>query len=226
MTDQGAGRLAAIFDRYPFNSPWVRGLIGRYWLQTWFAIETFLGAHPGVEGHPLHLLRRSAVRRRDPGVAGGRRSMAGGDRRQLLRGAAADAPTARSVRAPATRARLSGARACRRGRCGRQRVDPPAAVVVAAVPAARPERHLGQRPESAGAADPRRRGSRRGPAQGLRSRPAGHPRSLAGAHRVGRRPARHRADLALAGVPRQPRRNRRAPLEPERKRAPESPAWS
>ncbi len=42
MTDQGAGRLAAVFDRYPFNSPWVRGLIGRYWLQTWFAIETFL----------------------------------------------------------------------------------------------------------------------------------------------------------------------------------------
>ena len=42
MTEQGAGRLAAVFDRYPFNSPWVRGLIGRYWLQTWFAIETFL----------------------------------------------------------------------------------------------------------------------------------------------------------------------------------------
>ena len=42
MTDQGAGRLAALFDRYPFNSPWVRGLIGRYWLQAWFAIETFL----------------------------------------------------------------------------------------------------------------------------------------------------------------------------------------
>ena len=42
MTDQGAGRLATVFDRYPFNSPWVRGLIGRYWLQTWFAIETFL----------------------------------------------------------------------------------------------------------------------------------------------------------------------------------------
>ena len=62
MTDQGAGRLAAVFDRYPFNSPWVRGLIGRYWLQTWFAIETFLGARPGVDGHPLHLLRRSAVR--------------------------------------------------------------------------------------------------------------------------------------------------------------------
>ncbi len=42
MTDQGAGRLATVFDRYPFNSPWVRGLIGRYWLQTWFVIETFL----------------------------------------------------------------------------------------------------------------------------------------------------------------------------------------
>jgi hypothetical protein len=36
-------RAAAAFDRYPFNSPWVRGLIGRYWLQAWFAIETFLG---------------------------------------------------------------------------------------------------------------------------------------------------------------------------------------
>ena len=42
MTDPGAGGLATVFDRYPFNSPWVRGLIGRYWLQAWFAIETVL----------------------------------------------------------------------------------------------------------------------------------------------------------------------------------------
>jgi hypothetical protein len=39
---RSAGRIAAAFDRYPFNSPWVRGLVGRYWLQAWFAIETFL----------------------------------------------------------------------------------------------------------------------------------------------------------------------------------------
>jgi hypothetical protein len=36
-------RLAAAFDRYPFNSPWVRGLVTSYWLPAWFAIETFLG---------------------------------------------------------------------------------------------------------------------------------------------------------------------------------------
>ena len=42
MINQGADRLAAVFDRYPFNSPWVRGLISRYWLQTWFAVETSL----------------------------------------------------------------------------------------------------------------------------------------------------------------------------------------
>jgi hypothetical protein len=36
-------RFSVVFDRYPFNSPWVRGLIGGYWLQAWFAIETFLG---------------------------------------------------------------------------------------------------------------------------------------------------------------------------------------
>jgi hypothetical protein len=43
VIDRSAGRIAAVFDRYPFNSPWVRELVGRYWLQAWFAIETFLG---------------------------------------------------------------------------------------------------------------------------------------------------------------------------------------
>ncbi len=31
-----AQRVWDAFDRYPFNSPWIRGLIGRYWLVTWF----------------------------------------------------------------------------------------------------------------------------------------------------------------------------------------------
>ena len=33
------GRLT-VLDRYPFNSPWIRGLIGRYWLVTWFLINS------------------------------------------------------------------------------------------------------------------------------------------------------------------------------------------
>jgi hypothetical protein len=43
VTAEGTHRLPALLDRYPFNSPWVTGLVARYWLQTWFAIETFLG---------------------------------------------------------------------------------------------------------------------------------------------------------------------------------------
>jgi len=31
-----AQRVWDAFDRYPFNSPWIRGMIGRYWLVTWF----------------------------------------------------------------------------------------------------------------------------------------------------------------------------------------------
>ena len=93
MTYQGADGLAAVFDRYPFNSPWVRGLIGRYWLQTWFAIETFL-ALIQASMDTRYIFRRSPARRCDPRVARGRRSMAGGDCRQLLRGSATDAPAA------------------------------------------------------------------------------------------------------------------------------------
>jgi hypothetical protein len=42
VIDEATRPLAAALDRYPFNSPWVRGLVRRYWLQAWFAIETFL----------------------------------------------------------------------------------------------------------------------------------------------------------------------------------------
>ena len=42
MIASAADRLAGAFDRYPFNSPWVRDLVGRYWLQAWFTIESVL----------------------------------------------------------------------------------------------------------------------------------------------------------------------------------------
>ena len=42
MIDSAAKRAAGILDRYPFNSPWVRSLVGRYWLQTWFVVESGL----------------------------------------------------------------------------------------------------------------------------------------------------------------------------------------
>ena len=29
--------VVALFDRYPFNSPWIRAVIGRYGLPFWFA---------------------------------------------------------------------------------------------------------------------------------------------------------------------------------------------
>jgi hypothetical protein len=40
MTWSAADR---VFDRYPFNSPWVRRLVSQYWLQTWFVVESVLG---------------------------------------------------------------------------------------------------------------------------------------------------------------------------------------
>ena len=158
-----------------------------------------------------------------------RARLAGGDPWQVeiagnYRGSATDAPPLVPFALLPPDLGYLGARARRRGRCGRQCVDPPSAVVVAVVSATCPKRYLGQRPESAGALDPCRRWPRRSSTQGLRRRPTGHPWSLAGAHRAGWRPARYGADPALAGVPRQPRRNRRATLEPERERAPESPA--
>jgi hypothetical protein len=42
VIDSATKRAAGVFDRYPFNSPWVRSLVGRYWLQTWFAVESGL----------------------------------------------------------------------------------------------------------------------------------------------------------------------------------------
>ncbi len=33
---------APLLDRYPFNSPWVRGLVARYWLGSWFATNSFV----------------------------------------------------------------------------------------------------------------------------------------------------------------------------------------
>lgn len=36
-------RLVRYFDRYPFNSPWIRTLIARYWLVTWFAAHSIAG---------------------------------------------------------------------------------------------------------------------------------------------------------------------------------------
>src|SRR6476619_3812868 len=36
-------RLRAMFDRRPFNSPWIIAMVSRYGLPWWFAIESVLG---------------------------------------------------------------------------------------------------------------------------------------------------------------------------------------
>lgn len=32
--------IARLLDRYPFNSPWIRSLVGRFWLPLWFAANS------------------------------------------------------------------------------------------------------------------------------------------------------------------------------------------
>lgn len=34
--------FAPVLDRYPFNSPWLRRLISRYWLPVWFALNSLI----------------------------------------------------------------------------------------------------------------------------------------------------------------------------------------
>jgi hypothetical protein len=34
---------AAVLDRYPFNSPWVRSVVARFWLPAWFAMNSLAG---------------------------------------------------------------------------------------------------------------------------------------------------------------------------------------
>jgi hypothetical protein len=34
--------IVKVVDRYPFNSPWIRGLIVRYWLPVWFATNSIV----------------------------------------------------------------------------------------------------------------------------------------------------------------------------------------
>ena len=43
MSDRSTVELPRLLDRYPFNSPWVVGIVSRYWLQAWFAIESIGG---------------------------------------------------------------------------------------------------------------------------------------------------------------------------------------
>ena len=37
---ESAHRILALVDRYPLNSPWIRSLLARYWLLSWFAANS------------------------------------------------------------------------------------------------------------------------------------------------------------------------------------------
>ena len=44
-------RLFGALDRYPLNSPWVRGIVARWWLPVWFALMS-LTVPPLTDAHP------------------------------------------------------------------------------------------------------------------------------------------------------------------------------
>ncbi len=48
-------RARQLVDRRPFNSPWVVAMVSRYWLATWFAIQSIFGVVL-VLGDPRYLL--------------------------------------------------------------------------------------------------------------------------------------------------------------------------
>jgi hypothetical protein len=45
--------VKAALDRYPFNSPWVRQVIGRSWLGLWFALVSVPGVVVAIRNQPL-----------------------------------------------------------------------------------------------------------------------------------------------------------------------------